>query len=193
MASFNSHSSIVTRLKLLSDKLASSALTEAELDEFERLSSELYKRAVVLNYKAKEEVFKKLNTEKTKVEEEVIEEEKVIEEPADTKEDVDTLAFDFSDDFVEDTPSHKAENQSKDEVKESFVVQDEQPENSDLLSELFDGSADEFNKTIELLDEQSNSEEALLKLSKIAVEKNWQKEAVSVDEFAHLVIRRYVE
>src|SRR5690606_35221064 len=101
----------------------------------ERLSSELYKRAVVLNYKAKEEVFKKLNTEKTKVEEEVIEEEKVIEEPADTKEDVDTLAFDFSDDFVEDTPSHKAENQSKDEVKESFVVQDEQPENSDLLSE----------------------------------------------------------
>ena len=54
MSSFNTHQSIVQRLKELSDKLASSKLTKEELEEFEVRSRDLYERALILNYKAKE-------------------------------------------------------------------------------------------------------------------------------------------
>lgn len=54
MSKFQTNQKIAERLKELADQLSNSKLQEHELSEFETLARELYERAVVLNYKAKE-------------------------------------------------------------------------------------------------------------------------------------------
>ncbi|PWH85227.1 hypothetical protein [Brumimicrobium oceani] len=62
-----------------------------------------------------------------------------------------------------------------------------------FINELFAGDASNFNETIEELDQLESNEVALNKLSEIAAKENWNKEDASVDEFAHLITRRYVD
>ena len=62
-----------------------------------------------------------------------------------------------------------------------------------FINELFNGDSNAFNETIEKMDQLENNEIALRKLSEIAAKENWNKEDASVDEFAHLITRRYVD
>ena len=55
MTSFDTLQSISSRLNELTSQLSTSKLSKEELVEFETLSRKLYERAVILNYKAKEE------------------------------------------------------------------------------------------------------------------------------------------
>lgn len=55
MTSFDTLQSISSRLNELTVQLSTSKLSKEELVEFEMLSRKLYERAVILNYKAKEE------------------------------------------------------------------------------------------------------------------------------------------
>jgi hypothetical protein len=62
-----------------------------------------------------------------------------------------------------------------------------------FISELFDGSSELFNETIEKLDQQQNNEKARFYLSEIAVKQNWDVENPLVEEFARILDRRYAE
>ncbi len=133
MSNFQSYKTLTDRLKSLGDKLSSEKLSTEELDEFESLSRQLFERALILNYKAKEA---QVHGEKdwpqegvinTKSEPELKEEKKdvVKEEEVDTGE----IQFDFSSDMdaVEDVdqPSEtnevgvKPETTPKSEIEEA--------------------------------------------------------------------------
>lgn len=238
MSSFDTHQTITKRLKELSEKLASTKLSQHELEEFEALARSIYERAVILNYKAKEAgVYGKS--------EPTVEMPKITPSPKkeEKKEELSTkpreVEFDFSGDFgevePENTPEPKkpiVEKEPEPVVVENTVKETrvESPDkvavfNSHFLTafknasmdklsnakinslkgafglndkllfirELFDGSADEFNQVIDVLEAQNGAQEALKSLSKIATERNWDKEDNTMDEFAHIVIRRYVD
>ncbi len=337
MTSFNTLQSISSRLTELSTQLSTSKLSKEELDEFESLSRKLYERALILNYKAKEEnVYGKYSgkvpnpilpfeneevVEETTevVVEEVIEtvvetepepevivpqEETVVEKSSAKKEKAEPLfeglfggldervQFDFSGGFetpkaegnpavetepitpVEETEEEapvtvqavekhqeleesiseeeELEEESKEEIIEEPIAKMEEPiieekpspslnellqgghsglnDKSDsfydrfsksyraaigdklgtskittlkgavglndrllFINELFGGDSSAYNESIEILDDFENSELALRKLSEIAAKHNWNKEDASVDEFAHLITRRYVD
>lgn len=62
-----------------------------------------------------------------------------------------------------------------------------------FINELFNGDSACFNEAIDNLDQLENNEVALRKLSEIAAREGWNNDDASVDEFAHLITRRYVE
>jgi hypothetical protein len=62
-----------------------------------------------------------------------------------------------------------------------------------FISELFEGSSDMFNETVEKLDKQQNNEKARLYLSEIAVKQGWDAEDPLVEEFVRILDRRYAE
>ncbi|HLV42549.1 MAG TPA: hypothetical protein VKY37_09735 [Brumimicrobium sp.] len=270
MTSFDTLQSISSRLKELSHQLTTSKLSKEELEEFEMLSRKLYERAVILNYKAKEEsVYGKSSQDHTGVEnEEVLKDpviEPVIEEPKKQEEKVEQpsssgeIRFDFSSDsetFKSELTSKPTEvltpkveevvelpMQENEPIEKSFehveepIVPEVTINQSDeiggdsnsfyerfskayrqaagdklgtskinslkgavglndrlqFISELFGGDSDLYNSSIDVLDQFENSEAALRKLSEIAAKENWNKEESAVDDFAHLITRRYVD
>lgn len=336
MTSFNTLQSISSRLSELSTQLSASKLSKEDLEEFEMLSRKLYERAVILNYKAKEENVYGKSSDKVPNQilpfenEERVEEtvEESIEEVIDVvesglepevivpqedgvvendftheKEEVEPffeglfgglderVQFDFSGGFetpkVEESSAVEPESSipvvEETEVVDTVEVKPEEPitleepiieedlkeepeeeiieetiehidepiveekstpslnevlqgadnylsEKSDsfynrftksynaaiddklgtskittlkgavglndrllFISELFGGDSSAYNESIEILDELESSELALRKLSEIAAKHNWNKEDASVDEFAHLITRRYVD
>lgn len=62
-----------------------------------------------------------------------------------------------------------------------------------FTKELFNNDTGEFNQAIELLDSYENPEIALKRLSEIAIKKNWNKDEDAVNDFAHIINRRYVQ
>lgn len=62
-----------------------------------------------------------------------------------------------------------------------------------FINELFNGDATSYNEAIEHLNQFDSHEGALERLSELAEKENWEKENPTVDEFAHFVIRRYVQ
>jgi len=62
-----------------------------------------------------------------------------------------------------------------------------------FISELFEGSSETFNETIEKLDTQESNEKARLYLSEIAVKQNWDPENPVVEDFVRILDRRYAE
>lgn len=345
MTSFDTLQSISSRLNELTIQLSTSKLTKEELVEFETLSRKLYERAVVLNYKAKEEsVYGKssdkvanpilpFSNEEDEVEpsendtpiaenymeaiveqHEIVEEEEEIievhkldetkdsdryEEPIPEKtglEDDGRVQFDFSGGFdtakVEEKPEPGLVAENQDFIKEESTnemveeieveepkveerkvvtpepsIQKEEPIEEKIheyisqesiaqeepviqekaspsldeklqinddktasfyarfskaykaavgdrlgtskihtlkgaiglndrmlfINELFHGDSARFNVAIDNLDQLENNEVALRKLSEIAAREGWNNEDASVDEFAHLITRRYVE
>ena len=118
MAEFISHQEIIKQLKAISDKLQKGKLNQKELQTFQDLASNLYERAVVLNYKAKEEVFgeKKDAQQKSK---------KNKEEPIKSPEaEIDTpeegVLFDFSTQTDETINEAKNEKTNKDNTDEKL-------------------------------------------------------------------------
>ena len=274
MTSFDTLQSISSRLKELSNQLSSSKLSKEELEEFETLSRKLYERAIILNYKAKEEsVYGKSSQKVTVAEAAVAPNEPVVEKTPEVKEEVKReepkkieeepesgeIQFDFSGGFdaSESKPVSKLKEVLTPKVEEKIETPKQQevpvekpvekvaapvvPEvtinQSDeiggdsnsfyerfskayrqsagdklgiskidslkgaiglndrlqFISELFGGNSDSYNGTIDVLDQLENSEVALRKLSEVAAKEKWNKDAQAVDEFAHLITRRYVD
>lgn len=332
MNSFDTLQSISSRLSELTNQLSTSKLSKEELEEFEALSRKIYERAVILNYKAKEEEVygkisdKKVNPvlpfsndkEEVEIEEDkkplsenyleaIVNEHEIVEEEEDFQEEIQEEAeeelldnseeetsekvivvedgrvqFDFSGGF--ETPKTKEKaviisdliNEEDEESVEKVVTEiettqaelinevsakeeDEKPiaqEEKTIVShapkpslnevlqskenvandkttsfyerfskaykaavgdrlgtskinslkgaiglndrmlfinELFNGDSGSFNEAIDNLDQLENNEVALRKLSEIAAKENWNNEDASVDEFAHLITRRYVD
>ncbi len=253
MSQFNTLQSITSRLKALGDQLSSSKLSQEELEELETLSRKLYEISVILNYKAKEEVFKTNASNKKKTSESLHKETEKTETKQEKKEESPVakkregvpppglVEFDFSGtpDVTEDKPStpdsevstaKPQEPEDKEKIKEAEqdTAIPEQEEHSfyqhftgvyretlkdkisnakvdsiknaiglneklQFIGELFEGNSELFNQTIEELDRLENNELALKKLSQIAAEKRWDKEAELVGQFANIVNRKYVE
>lgn len=133
MSNFQSYKTITDRLKSLGDKLSQNKLSNEELDEFESLSRQLYERAVILNYKAKEEKVHGEKKESIAVESNnlaVKEEDKtqVSEDTSDTGE----IQFDFSNDMGDVEAQNEEEVQQEEAgIKEAEV----QIENSITVDE----------------------------------------------------------
>ena len=261
MSQFNTLQSITSRLKELSDQLSSSRLSQEELEEFETLSRKLYEITIIINYKAKEEVFK---TRTPKKQEPIEVKEEPKKEYKESKEEVKPVANKIEEretsspglvefDFSGGQPSEEVESKSvqkeeapvenvapreiKQEIhsperpvkhieEEDNVTQDEVVafyqhfsityqealkdklsnakihsiksaiglnDKLQFISELFAGNSDAFNQIVEELDQLEDNEVALQRLSIIAAEKKWNKEAEVVDQFVNIVNRRYVE
>lgn len=62
-----------------------------------------------------------------------------------------------------------------------------------IISELFDGNAADFEKAIEKLDQQESDDKARITLSEIAAQHQWEQDHVLVEDFAKLVERRYAK
>lgn len=62
-----------------------------------------------------------------------------------------------------------------------------------FIRELFNNDSEDFNQTIELLDSYEDHEIALKRLSEVAILKNWDKEVSTVNDFVHIINRRYVQ
>lgn len=62
-----------------------------------------------------------------------------------------------------------------------------------FIRELFNNDSEDFNQTIELLDSYEDHEIALKRLSEVAILKNWDKEESTVNDFIHIINRRYVQ
>lgn len=267
MSQFDTLQSITSRLKELGDELSSSKLTQEELGEFETLSRKLYEITVILNYKAKEEVFRnnskkkeastepkkeperqnvyekkendapviknreeapatgshglvefdfsgepksseesavsvpEINTKETEVPQNtVIEEQKVVAEEIPSQEQISEQEMTMSQGDVTFFYNHftvtynealkdKLNNSKIDSIKNAIGLN----EKLQFIGELFGGNSDLFNQTVEELDQLEDNEVALKKLSQIAAQKRWDKEAELVDQFANLVNRRYVK
>lgn len=110
MGTFNTHQTITDRLKSLSSKLEKDHLTGQELQEFEKLSRKLYERAVILNYKAKEEnVYKKQDESQS-----APVKEKTATKTKDEDNSTGEIKFDFtSDESFEESPSPVVEQDQK--------------------------------------------------------------------------------
>ncbi|MGM0480197.1 MAG: hypothetical protein ACQERC_13320 [Bacteroidota bacterium] len=110
MGTFNTHQTITDRLKSLSAKLDKDHLTAQELQEFENLSRKLYERAVILNYKAKEEnVYKKQDESQS-----APVKEKTATKTKDEDNSTGEIKFDFtSDESFEESPSPVVEQDQK--------------------------------------------------------------------------------
>lgn len=136
MSKFQTNQKIAERLKELADQLSSSKLQEQELSEFETLARELYERAVVLNYKAKEALVYGNSSEKeaekpsqpvhqTK-EHHAVEE---VEEPEDSDEQIPQeepsgeIQFDFSSE--EESEEVEAQSEPAKEEKPNDPVEEE--------------------------------------------------------------------
>ncbi|RFC55967.1 hypothetical protein [Brumimicrobium aurantiacum] len=290
MTSHDTLQSISLRLKELTEQLMTAKLSKEELEEFETLSRKLYERAIVLNYKAKEEDVYGGQTEQSlssdlSVEEEVVEDvaeeievapeaetvQPVEESKPEAIESVETetptdnegrVQFDFSGGFgtekpepvesnreeesaieeskAEDiqTPQHDEveekiiEEEVKEEVTEDTIVEEKGIDNDktamfykrfskynqeargdklgtskinslngaiglndrlQFISELFQGDSNAYNSAIGQLDELGSNEAALIKLSEIAAQNEWENDSSTVDEFAHFITRRYVD
>lgn len=250
MNQFDTIQSITLRLKELGDQLSSSKLSQEELAEFETLSRKLYEITVILNYKAKEEIYRNRSLKKNepiKVEEEPI--KKNVSSIAKEREEAETpppglIEFDFTggnepskgsvstesqtskanDDLVtqkkiateieqnigqeqnipQDEITHFYEHFSttykaalKDKLSNAKIYSIKNAiglnDKLQFIGELFDGNSDHFNQTIEVLDKLENNEVALKKLSEIAAQKKWDKEAEVVDRFVNIINRRYVD
>lgn len=76
-----------------------------------------------------------------------------------------------------------------DSLKGAFGLNDKMQ----IISELFEGSSEAFNETIEKLDTQESNEKARLYLSEIAVKQNWDPENPVVEDFVRILDRRYAE
>lgn len=145
MSNFHSNQEITKRLSDLTKQLEEQRISEEELVEFEQLSRQLYERAVILNYKAKEEkVYANKSPEESTSDDipSAVAESPSIEEPepVETKDDVSNdaftnsgeIAFDFSsDEAAEEPASLEFENQDaietkKDDVSEEPAVIEEQ-------------------------------------------------------------------
>ncbi len=139
MSNFQSYKTITDRLKSLGDKLSTDKLSTEELDEFESLSRQLFERALILNYKAKEVL---VHGEKDKPQQDVLEthsepelkEEKkaeVKEEEVDTGE----IQFDFSSDMdaLEDVDQSSESNEV--EVKSETTPKSEIAEATEKVAE----------------------------------------------------------
>lgn len=152
MSAYNTHQEIVKRLGELSNKLSSGELSETELKEFETLSRDLYERAVVLHYKAKEsKVYSKNGNTKKEEPAQAIKKEEVAENPPKKTEDskppskqennlTEEIAFDFSGDDdepvipkreeqkkpVSETDNTKTSTVQKEEAEEKTVKTEEQ-------------------------------------------------------------------
>lgn len=276
MSNFQSYKTITDRLQSLGGKLAEEKLTAEELDEFETLARQLYERALILNYKAKEAkvhgtedllINQDDNTPK-KAEKEEIKETKAqdsVEESSNL--DSSEIQFDFSDNG-QDTPVQKKEDAEIDTPEEEVkkVQEDKKPETTTTLKkeessepeteeeqvstnstnnsindvfenekaqsfyehfqkfhnesigerlgasklhtlkgaiglndklqfigELFAGDTDQFNKTIDALDQQPSNLDARKTLSQVAAKNGWDQESPLVEEFAKLIERRYGE
>jgi hypothetical protein len=87
MTSFDTLQSVSSRLRELSNQLSSSKLSKEELEEFETLSRKLYERAIILNYKAKEEsVYGKTPQKNSSTETSEPKVETIVEKTVDVKE-----------------------------------------------------------------------------------------------------------
>ncbi|PKR81982.1 hypothetical protein CW751_01195 [Brumimicrobium salinarum] len=267
MNSYENLQAIADRVNTLSQQLSSEKLSQKELEEFKSLSRDLYERALILDYKAKEEqVYANSSSKQTEEKaitdapeptEEIINE---VEETAaspknETKEEQETasageIQFDFSGEFdqqkseeVVDRETTKISEAVATETKETSSV--ETPTNTApetpparaassgdaqsfyayfskayqqaagdrlgtskldtlqnavglndrllFIGELFNGNTDLYNSILSTLDDLENNEAALRTLSEVAAKENWDKDNSAVDEFAHLIIRRYVE
>ena len=123
MPIFNTLQKITSRLNELSEQLNSSKLTEEELREFEQLSRDLYERAIILNYKAKEErVFQKENEQKIKEPEE--------EQKIELNEEEITNSEIINDEIIEEEVIEKKtiENEAKEEEIQTQTTAYTQPE-----------------------------------------------------------------
>ena len=135
MGNFKSYKTIIKELSELATKLEKGELNESELENFQQLSKDLYERAIVLNYKAKEKkVFEsdssynaprneapsKEEVEKEK-ENEVVEKSEEVEDkqtitkdsPEESQESDELFSFDFSD------KDSKSESEKPEQEKES--------------------------------------------------------------------------
>ena len=59
------------------------------------------------------------------------------------------------------------------------------------INELFNGSSEHFSEAVKIIDNQSNTEEALLKTSVYANQFNWENDSETVEEFVIKIKRRY--
>lgn len=148
MTTFNSHQEIISQLKSLSDKLSKGALNQDELKEFQTLSQALYERAVILNYKAKEEsVYKEKGSEKV-----VKTASKKEESTTTSKVEEAGILFDFS----------SSENEEEEEVKPLDLTDDNDQTSSkpeENISEEKEKPAKEDTETVkaEVVPEQEES------------------------------------
>lgn len=138
MSNFHSNQEITKRLSDLTKRLEEQRLSEEELVEFEQLSRQLYERAVILNYKAKEEkVYANKSPEISTLDDipSAVAESPSIEEPepVETKDNVSNdaftnsgeIAFDFSsDEAAEEPASFEFENQDTIETKNDDVSEE---------------------------------------------------------------------
>ena len=277
---------IITALDEIGMKLAAATLSQEELDEFQALAALLHERAIILNYKAKEEqVFgtSKAATKSTEAQPQVEEQNEVQEEEiSDSKSEEkptkkpavsDGILFDFSapeppQEKIVETHEAEVETDSSDEAaqfatetnveEEPELItpevvstdrpagEEEQPKEESFtasriteiktdsavysfyerfskvvddsvmgmlgaqkiesikgafglndrlqfINELFAGNVDEFNNSIEALDQQKSKEEAKIKLSEIAAQHQWEPDDVLVEDLAKLVQRRYAD
>lgn len=253
MSQFESMQDINKRLNTLITQLNSSKLSSEELEELEVLSRNLYERAVILNYKAKEEKVYQKN-EDAKEAKPVVEVEEIIE-PVVKEEKTETLPtsageiqFDFSggfdipstpkqeevvkeeivseveeiteeieeeivDEVIEKTTESVSNNGNHNQFYQRFASAYAEASKDRLntlkldslkgaiglndrmlfINELFGGDGELFNQTIEFLDNLESSDKAIKKLSELASQHNWNEEMASIDEFAHLINRRYVD
>lgn len=138
MTSFDTLLSISSRLKDLSHQLSISKLSKDELEELETLSRKLYERAIVLNYKAKEEeVYRKT----AEIKEEVAEKPTI--HPASTSPSAEVpgeIQFDFTSGFeAEDktSPQEKKAEESKEiPTPISEDISQKEPQNQEDESSL---------------------------------------------------------
>ena len=146
MSNFQSYKNITDRLKALGDKLSNEKLSSEELEEFETLSRQLFERALILNYKAKEA---KVHGEETVLKKNGSEEPTKVDVKKEDKEEADTgeIQFDFSDDIgdvseVKDNLEEEVEvTQQKNEespIKEStdkVISENQEVVNKEVASE----------------------------------------------------------
>lgn len=224
---------ISERINQLVKKMTVEKLSQEELSELEKLSQKLYERAVILSYKAKEEVFHSSSREEQIIEKK--EEPKPIVQEAPVQETVEEtvveeeIQFDFSSGFDAETENPVEVQQeptpvvtetpvveittSQDDFYQFFEKFYREAQNDKIghakinslkgafglndrmlfINELFSGNSDLFNETIEHLDSLEDNEKALQKLSELAKIQNWDKTQSSVEEFAHIINRRYVD
>lgn len=134
MGNFKSYKDIIKELSDLGSKLDSGELDESELEKIQVLSKNLYERAIVLNYKAKEErVFTSSKSEKSSSENSI--------EDANSTEgsrtDIENNDYDEENEKVEQEKPKSQENSKESEELFSFDFSEEEtkPHNSEVKQE----------------------------------------------------------
>lgn len=125
MHTFDSLQAISSRLNEITQHLESGKSSADELEEFEVLARALYERAVILHYKAKEEVYTKKNIPAKEEPVQPVQNKEIKEEPKKTAPRSGMVEFDFSAGF--DTNSSEEAPITKNTSSEEKI---EKPVNS---------------------------------------------------------------